>query len=585
MCSESGPGSHPFEGVSTAIGSPSLLDRVQERPDVEGTLRQLRRNRLKDREKVVYIPPQAKAELQAHDEDRFSLMENVDNFLASDQKVFLVLGDSGSGKSTFNRELECNLWQTYKKNGPIPLYINLPAIDKPEHDMIAKQLRKAEFTEPQIRELKFHRNFILICDGYDESQQTYNLYTRNRLNEAGEWKARMVISCRSEYVGVDYRYRFQPGDRNNRSDVSLFQEAVMTPFTPDQVQNYIDQYVSVHRPLWEAGEYKRALEGIPSLKELVKNPFLMSLSLEALPRMMDPGQALSTTHITRVELYDQFIEHWLERGKKRLGEKNLSSQAKVAFENLTGEGFAQNGIHFLKQLCAATYKNQGGQPIVGYSRYKDEETWKTEFFGREDEKQLLREASPLIRNGNQYRFIHRSLLDYGVALAILDPQELKEKEVPQPSLARRMSTLSLMSFCEQDTTEEVSSVIEQGPDLNSPLAWRSFVNEPSILQFLEERVQQEPWFKEHLLDYIELSIKRQDVAHRSIQCNHDTGSSRCAVRQCRSARYSSSFCRSQSRVVRISTVPRSGSEARRFPWCMASTGQLERCRYDKRTIW
>ncbi|KAK3828430.1 MAG: hypothetical protein J3Q66DRAFT_434963 [Benniella sp.] len=502
VCSDNGPGSHQLGIVSTAIGSPSLLDRVQGKPDVEGALRQLRRQRLKDREKVVYIPPQAKVGLQAHDEDRFSLMENVDKFLSSNQKVFLVLGDSGSGKSTFNRELECHLWRSYKKNGPIPLYINLPAIDKPEHDMISKQLRKTEFTEPQIRELKFHRNFILICDGYDESQQTHNLYTCNRLNEAGEWQARMVISCRSEYLGADYRDRFQPGDRNNRSDVSLFQEAVLTPFSQDQVQDYIDQYVSVYRPLWEAGEYKRALEGIPSLKELVKNPFLMSLSLEVLPRMMDQGQDLSTTHITRVELYDQFIEHWLERGKKRLGEKNLSSQAMVAFENLTGEGFTQNGIHFLKQLCAAIYKNQGGQPIVGYSRYKDEKSWKTEFFGKEDEKQLLREACPLTRNGNQYRFIHRSLLEYGVTLAIFDPQELRERKVP---LDHRMSTLSIVRHDEQDSVEDSHPMIEQGPDLNSPLVWRSFVNEPSILQFLEERVQQEPWFKQLLLDYIEQS--------------------------------------------------------------------------------
>jgi predicted NACHT family NTPase len=134
----------------------------------------------------VYIHPQAKAGLHAGDEARFSLVDKVDEFLDSDQKVFLLLGDSGAGKSTFNRELECHLWQSYKKNGTIPLHINLPAIDKPEHDMIAKQLRKVDFTEPQIRELKLHRKFTLICDGYDESQQTHNLYTSNKLNQPGQ---------------------------------------------------------------------------------------------------------------------------------------------------------------------------------------------------------------------------------------------------------------------------------------------------------------------------------------------------------------------------------------------------------------
>jgi len=134
------------------MGSSSLFDRVQERPDVEGNLRQLRR-RLNERGKFVYIPPQAKANFQTSDETRFPLTEKVDEFLKGDQKVFLLLGDSGAGKSTFNRELECHLWQSYKKGGIIPLHINLPAIERPEHDMIAKQLRKSEFTEPQIREL------------------------------------------------------------------------------------------------------------------------------------------------------------------------------------------------------------------------------------------------------------------------------------------------------------------------------------------------------------------------------------------------------------------------------------------------
>jgi len=506
LCRESGPCTLPLKVALPTLVSPSLLDRVQERPDVEGNLRQLRRQRLKEHGSAVYIPPQAKTNLQARDEERFPLMEKVEEFLESDQKVFLLLGVSGAGKSTFNRQLEYDVWQTYtKKSGTIPLYINLPSIEKPEHDMIAKQLRKIEFTEPQIRELKLHRKFVLICDGYDESQQSHNLYTSNRLNEPGEWSAKMVISCRSEYIGVDYRDRFQPGNRNQRSDTSLLQEAVITPFSMDQVQDYIGQYVSVHRPLWEADEYKKALDLIPGLKELVRNPFLMSLSLEVLPRMVDPVHDLSATHITRVALYDQFIEHWMERGKKRLGEKNLSPQARAAFESLSDEGFKQNGIDYLKRLSVAIYKEQGGQPIVRYSRYKDENSWKAEFFSRDDEKQLLREACPLTRNGNQHRFIHRSLLEYGLALAVFDPQEWKEKLIPDSALARRGSTSSVLSSVGHIPSEEEPATSNQGPDLCSPLAWRIFVNEASIIQFLEERVRQEPLFKQQLLDYIEQS--------------------------------------------------------------------------------
>ncbi|KAK3807580.1 MAG: hypothetical protein J3Q66DRAFT_444697 [Benniella sp.] len=507
-CREKNLNSYPLKVELPSRASPSLLDRVQNKPDVESTLRQLRKQRLKERGNAVYIQPQAKAGLKASDDQQFPLMEKVEEFLSGDQKVLLLLGESGAGKSTFNQQLECDLWHKYKKTtGRIPLFINFPAIDKPEQDMIAKQLRKCEFTEPEIRELKVHRRLILICDGYDESQQTHNLYMSNRLNQPGEWNVQMVISCRSEYLGADYRDRFQPGDRNSRYESGQFQEAVITPFTPDQVQDYIKQYVQVHQPLWEAKDYEQALDFIPGLKELVRNPFLMTLSLEVLPRMVDPGEHPSATQVTRVALYDQFIEHWLERGKKRLSEKELSPQAKAAFESLVDEGFTRNGIHFLKRLAVAIYKEQGGQPIVSYSRFKDEGSWKAEYFSREEEKQLLREACPLTRSGNQYRFIHRSLLEYGLALAIFDPHDWKEKPLPATVSSRRGSTSSAYSFHIHGSSDEAVVSVEQGPDYNSPLSWRYiyFTNEPSILQFLCERITQESVFKNQLFVYIEQS--------------------------------------------------------------------------------
>jgi len=446
-------------------------------------------------------------------------MDKVNEFITGDQKVFLLLGESGAGKSTFNRQLERDMWQKYQEGGLIPLYINLPAIDKPEKDMITKQLRKALFTEPQIKELKDHRQFILICDGYDESHQTHNLYTDNRLNEPGEWQAKMLISCRTEYLGGDYLSRFQPGDRNMTLESTLLLEAVIAPFSAKQIDEYIDRYVAINQPQCEAKKYKQALEQVPSLNDLVTNPFLMYLSLEVLSGMMDAGQGPSTTRITKVALYDHFVKHWLERGKKRLGEKTMSKQTRAMFARLSDEGFTKNGVNFLKKLSVAIYKEQDGHPMIEYSRYKDEGSWKQEFFAGED-SQLLREACPLKRRGNRHWFIHRSILEYGLTLAVFDPQELKEKSPSQPPSNRRGSTSSAMSFEVRGcASERGASENGQGsnPDINSPLVRRSFVNEPSLLQFLEERSQQEPVFRQQLLDYIEYS--KQDKKWRTAAAN------------------------------------------------------------------
>ncbi|KAF9559906.1 hypothetical protein EC968_006410 [Mortierella alpina] len=499
----------PFDIGLPPLAHSSLLIRAQDIPDVENDLRKLKRMRLMDRGKVVYIPPQAKANLQASDKTLFKLMENVMDFLKSEQRAYLLLGDSGSGKSTFNRELECELWNACNKHeDPIPLHIHLPSIERPEYDLVAKHLRRNDFTEPQIRELRATRRFVLICDGYDECQQVYNLYTSNKLNETGQWQVKMITSCRSEHLGQDYKDRFQPLDHGmgaSSTTTNQLQEAVIAPFSKEQIHSYIYRYVALAKPTWRAKSYLEALERVPNLMDLIKNPFLLTLSLSVLPRVVDVDkiQDLSDAKITRVGLYDRFVEHWLERAKKRVGSKDLTQQARSAFETLVDEGFIENGIDYLKRLSKAIYKEQGGHPIVEYSRFKDERTWKSEFFSRDDENRLLREACPLARNGNQHRFIHRSLLEYCFSRAVFDPQESKVAR-PSTGRSRRGSVSSIFSFDERMEQEDTELTPEEKIS-SSPLLWRNFVENPSIIQFLAERAQQEPVFKAQLLLMIEQS--------------------------------------------------------------------------------
>ncbi|KAF9574273.1 hypothetical protein EC968_007042 [Mortierella alpina] len=502
-CLKQGRSQYPLKSSVPPFATLTLLDRVQNKPDVEEDLRKLRQQRLKARGDIVYIPPRAKANLKASDDVLFDLTEKVEEFLASDeQKVLLLLGDSGSGKSTFNREIEHNLWQKYEKaKSRIPLYINLSAIERPEQDMIVKQLRKFELSDSQIRELKAQRKFVLICDGYDESQEKHNLYMTNRLNQVGEWQVQMVISCRSEYIGLDYRDLFQPS-----TDTAQFREAVIAPFSRAQVDDYLVKYVITKAPLWTTKQYMEVLDQIPSLQELVKNPFLLTLSLEVLPRLVDPGNNISATRVTRVTLYDEFVVLWLEQGKKRLGNKDLNPQARADFDRLTDEGFTQNGISFLKDMANAIYKNQAGNPVVTYSRKRDQGKWKEVFFSRENENQLLLEASPLTRSGIQYRFIHKSLLEYFFSRSIFEPKEGKEKSDQGAAPARRGSVSSCFSFEDDLMPQEEEEPVSAQPSIvDHPLSWRSFITEPSVLDFLSDRVQQEPLFKSQLLRMIEQS--------------------------------------------------------------------------------
>jgi hypothetical protein len=81
------------------------------------------------------------------------------------------------------------------------------------------------------------------------------------------------------------------------------------------------------------------------------------------------------------------------------------------------------------------------------------------------------------------------------------------------------SESSILSLELQNESEIITSH-GQEPDPNSPLVWRNFVNDHSVLQFLEERAQNEPLFQEELLGYIEHS--KRDKKWRIAASNAST---------------------------------------------------------------
>ncbi|KAF9932171.1 hypothetical protein BGZ67_004868, partial [Mortierella alpina] len=460
-----------------------LLARVQEIPLVERDLDQLRTQRLRNHNQKVYIPPQAKASLQASDKETKPLMDLVKEFLGNDGQVFLVLGDSGAGKSTFNRHLEHELWKEYTVGGLIPLFINLPGIIEPNQDIIGKQLRIHKFSEAKVKELKEHRQIVLICDGYDETQLKINLHTANMLNEEGQPNTKMIISCRSTYLGQDYRIQFEPqqSDRYTGTAASLYTEAVIVPFSSGQIEAYVNQFVrdpEVHKLMgksrvWSTEDYMSKLQSIPNMMELVKNPFLLSLSLRALPRVVKNAADLTKVKITRLTLYNSFTDQWLDINKRRLANMALSAEVAKALQELFEEGFALSAIAFLKNLAAGIFTEQGGNPIVQYTPRSDKGTWKSQFFGPEPDTVLLRECSPLSRAGVQHRFLHRSLLEY---------------------------------FYSRHIYEAQISISESSQDLTDhPLSRTNVIKESSIINFLAEYVQSDAAFKQHLHLIVQVS--------------------------------------------------------------------------------
>ncbi len=498
-----------FDGIRTALHS-QLAFTVQQQHRQLQVLNEDPKSELKEQyfsalkldevfEETLQLYVDPRGRLNLEETDTFHLLSKVQEFL-NDKKVILLTGDSGAGKTTFNRILEKELWKKKREHDAIPLFISLANIDKPEHDLIPKALRKKGLSEFQIHLLKKEKQkFVFILDGYDEIRQTQNLYLSNRINQSDGWQGQMIISCRTEYLGQDYQTRFQP-NLKLRGEDSSFQEVIIEPFSEEERNQYLEKYVK-YNSMWTLQQYKESLEQ-PHLKVLVSTPFLLRVVLEALPYLEDKGEEQTAIKL-RMDLYDQFVKQWFERNQQRLSIQGLTGSKREIFRELCDDGFVQHGIGFVKNLAAQLYIKNGGRPVINYSLFKDKGNWKDAFFGREEEKQLLREAWPLSRNGYQYRFIHKLLLEYFIARVLFDSFDECMGSGVHRDHVRKTSIYHFKnkSADSSQTTQEITL---------APNHWSS---DPGVVRWLTERVQQDKAFKEQLLAIIELSKTDASVCH------------------------------------------------------------------------
>lgn len=402
--------------------------------------------------------PNSNTSLDAPDLPTKPLMTMAYEFLDSTNTVLLLMGDPGSGKTVFVKQLERKLWGEYNGlSDAIPILVNLSEFTKPANDLLGQVLQSRNFHPDHIQVLKRNkRRFILICDGYDEAQVQVNIYNQNRFNREGQWIVKLIIACRSDKIGRDSDGRFQPevDDRYSSQKLNQFQKAATASFTLRQITEYVDKYVanqlqmvvrqssggdqeltqhdsSTAQPssqtglVWTVSQYMETLTDIPNLMELVKNPYILSFILEQLPVIAGPPHDVSQSRVSFDELYKYIFDDWMRVGKQRLHGKTMNSAEQQALVMLMDDGFGPHCMEFLKDLAVDIFDKQAGEPVVEYShlRHKNMATsaWKTRYFGPDPTSKLLQESVPLIKSGNFYRFVHPSLLQYLYSLAVFDP--------------------------------------------------------------------------------------------------------------------------------------------------------------------
>ncbi|MFN7097949.1 MAG: NACHT domain-containing protein, partial [Gammaproteobacteria bacterium] len=470
----------------------------------------------------IYVEPES----SWSGETRSSLKERCDAFIKQpEQKVFVILGDPGVGKTTFGLRYIQNCWGNFQEknktnteeivcNEPLPLFIRLNEILKDGKiisDLLESFLKdKVGLTIDQINELKT-KPLVAFLDGYDEISDRGNIYHENRWKD--NWpNLKCIISTRPEKFGSfisrselqdDLLRAFAPDITGRNAAIpACVMISQLLEFSSTQVNMFISQWHGLTQLQdWTQGRYEQSIQTIPGLSDLTSNPVILSLVLFASPEIEKKHRQqegdLHKKQLQRIDVYDEFVNSWFEDQAERLL-NNLNHTTKVPGlrEKLDELGDKFNCIESLRlyssQLAYWTVVNQqGGKLNLDIPNEEtlqeyllEDPTGRINFFISELKPEEIEALLIALRSGcllncedGYFRFLHKSLVEYFA-------QEHIFKGV-----------LGLLSLA------------ANGETLNYALA------EPNLLHMIAERVKEEPALKAALYQLIQDSREQPELAY------------------------------------------------------------------------
>ncbi|KAF9924567.1 U3 snoRNP protein [Linnemannia zychae] len=470
------------------------------------------------------------------------LMKAIQNFLAGSNQMLLLTGDYGSGKTAFLNQLERELWTDYKSiDTPIPIFIDLRDFSGITNNLLEQALSSRKFDKSHIHYLKDrHCKFIIICDGYDQALVQGNIYNLTRLDNSEKWQIKMIIACRSGNIERDSDTRFEKvSDSRSIKDIKLgaFHKVAIAPFTFQQIREYIKKVAASpptlkeHQcfcpnkdirqcrpkkiPLWSADQYIQELMNIPYAMELAKNPYFLSIILDLLPSF-----AASQRSVPRTS-FDLFYKHFfvdiMETSRHHLYSGSISHDEQKVLSEMPEKALKESSIQYLKTLATAIFKEQHGNPSIQYLHQHDRiaNPWKSKFFGPDPKVTILRKLAPIVRLGNHYQFIHSFILEYLYSLSVFDPDNPDDFNIDYENTD---TAGSKWSDCERDKycaipTSTTYLQLDSGQKSEKdralpphhPLGVTNISSFSVVCQFLIDRVQHNPSFKERLVETVRKS--------------------------------------------------------------------------------
>ncbi|MEJ8844607.1 hypothetical protein WG954_19595 [Lacibacter sp. H375] len=316
----------------------------------------------------------------------------------TDNKYYLLLADSGMGKTTFL----INLYIEYKNRFRW-------LFSKKAFDIKLIPIWHHDATK-YIEKVKDPENTILLLDAFDEStaaQKNYFLTLKNILLKVSSFRL-IIITCRTQFFPSQKEEPHETGYFTaGEKGEYYFQKLYISPFDDKDVNKYLKNRFPY---IWQRNKYLKAKDIARRCPNLLIRPML----LNHIEEIMEDKIEFEFTF----QIYDALISSWIRRESKKTGIKEKYKSEK---------NFIRLLIDFSEKFSINLYQksNERDGYYLPQSENFAEGELRLEEFDDTSNSQMedidKKSKSLLTRNANgDYRFSHKSILEYFLAKAIFD---------------------------------------------------------------------------------------------------------------------------------------------------------------------
>ncbi len=353
-------------------------------------------------------------------------------------RLMLVVGGSGSGKSSFLRRLAYELVTRSSDEASLPTPLLIDLLDSASISSLETVLQ-----DHLRRTIGWHGNpeailyllevgrIVLLLDGFDElsstsseigAEEQLRVLSRPAQQEAAAPTAnRVIVSCRKQFAGSD-----KSGEPVTAETMASRLGATLrelAPFTDEERHQYMRNRLGA-----KAGVAIDNLRQTQRAAELLPTPLYLDLITQN--EELFEGQATDDLSVT--QLFEQATRGWLTRGVP--GTVLKPSQRARLVERLAAELWRLSDHELSHVIFAERLANDPAQ------------------FGRLTVEQLdreLRSASFLVRSATgTYRFSHSVFLEYFLACHLFHRAATGLDELRAALATERLSPTCVSLFVE-----------------------------------------------------------------------------------------------------------------------------------------